>query len=91
MANRYNVTFDGRPLALAHVLPHPRYAGQLMISIIPRQKKDEPNDGTDGIRMKSALYGKCPDTEKDAEAILALLADAGFKPEKVALTPIGRR
>ncbi len=91
MANRYNIKYDGKTLALAHVLPHPRYAGQCMVSVIPHQKKNESGDGAEGIQMRTALYGKCPDTKPDIEAILELIASAGFEPEKVVLTPIGRR
>lgn len=91
MANRYNVKYDGRPIALAHVLPHPRYTGQLMLSVIPLHNINEPVNGTGGFRMRTALYGRCPDTKAYVEAILELLAESGFEPEKVTLKPVGRR
>ena len=91
MANRYNVSYNGRILALAHVLPHPRYAGQLMISVIPHQKTQGTDNGTGEIRMRTAIYGKCPEIKPEAEAILELLTAAGFEPEELIVQPVGRR
>lgn len=91
MANRYSVKYGNRRIALAHVLPHPRYKGQQMISVIPVRPENGICEAADGIGLKTALYGKCPDTQPDIEAILALVTAAGFKPEKIKLRPVNGR
>ncbi len=89
MANRYHVNYEGSTLALVHVLPHPRYEGYKMISVIPVQGGDGLEGRPSQISLKSAIYGKFPDTEPEIEAVQKIIASAGFEPGKIEIKPAG--
>ena len=85
MPNRYNIKYQGVALAMAHVLPHPQYEGQVMISVIPVQKKNDERG-----KLDRALYGNFPDTKPDIEAIGDLISKTGFETEKIEINKAGR-
>lgn len=90
MANRYKVKCNGASLATAHVLPHPQYDGQVMISVIPIQKKDRLENTEGSFRLERALYGAFSDTKPEIEAVMELLVTAGIEPGKTEISQINK-
>jgi len=85
-ANRYHVRYEGTELALAHILPHPQYEGQVTISVIPDMSGGGAENG-----LKNALYGRAQETAPEIDAIRELVISAGLDPEKVAIEAVDAR
>jgi hypothetical protein len=89
MANRYGILYQGRKLALAYVSPHPQCKGKILVSVIPLERKGKWEDKDLEIHLEGPLSDIFPDSKREDEAVMEVIAQAAIEPWKVKIVPCG--
>jgi len=88
MANRYEVLYQGRKLALAYISPHPEYKGHIVVSVIPLERKGKWEDNTLQLRLERPLHDIFLDSKSEIEAVTEVVAQARIEPWKVQIESV---
>lgn len=87
MANRYEIIYDGRRLALAYVSPHPEYEGHIVVSVIPLERKGKWENNLLLLKLESPLHDIFPVSKPETEAVIEVISQAAIEPWKVQIIP----
>lgn len=85
MTQRYRVSYNGRPLALAFVSPHSEYAGHIIVSVVPLTRKGKWVDSTASITFEDPLSDIFVESMPEEQAVLETIAQAAIEPWKIEL------
>lgn len=85
---RYEVIYEHQRLALSFVSPHPDYAGHIIVSVIPVNRKGKWENDTLTITFENALFDFFLASMPEIDAVKEVLAQAGIEPHKVEVRPV---